>query len=128
MEHICPQCRSINVRPRDYAKKAGGAIGAVAGGAAGVAGVMSGAEIGATVGMAAGPVGAAVGGLFGALLGGLFGAAAGGVTGSKIGKVVDDTLLDNYQCLSCGHVFSETTVEPDSQALDAQSHQENPVG
>jgi hypothetical protein len=47
-----------------------------------------------------------LGSLAGALLGGLLGCATGSIAGSKIGEVVDNRVLDNYQCRDCGHTFN----------------------
>jgi phage tail tape-measure protein len=47
----------------------------------------------------------ALGSLAGALLGGLLGCATGSIAGSKIGEVVDNRVLDNFQCRDCGHTF-----------------------
>lgn len=103
MAKKCPNCGSDRINKRHYGKKAGGMIGAAAGASTGMAGAAGGAELGASLGMAAGPVGAAAG----AILGGLFGAVAGGTVGTKAGEFVDDKILDNYQCLSCGHAFNK---------------------
>jgi hypothetical protein len=45
--------------------------------------------------------------MFGAIIGGLIGAAAGGTVGSNLGRVVDDTMLENYYCPACEHSFSK---------------------
>jgi gas vesicle protein len=47
----------------------------------------------------------ALGTLSGALIGGLIGGAAGGVTGAQIGDELDRRVLDNCECLNCGHTF-----------------------
>lgn len=110
---ICPDCGSEHISIKNVAKKAGGAIGAVAGGASGIAGAMSGARIGFMVGAVAGPVGAFAGSLAGAALGGLFGAAVGCEVGATVGGMVDDHLLDNYACITCGHSFcSNQAIAP----------------
>ena len=106
----CPKCQSRNIETRNIAKRTGGNLGTAAGAVAGVAGVMSGAEVGATAGFVAGPVGVAVGGIIGALIGGIFGAAAGGAVGSNLGKVIDDTLLENYHCQACDHSFGQYDI------------------
>ncbi|WP_349709155.1 hypothetical protein [Comamonas sp. w2-DMI] len=38
-------------------------------------------------------------------MGALVGGVAGGTAGASIGERFDDTLLDNYECRSCGHSF-----------------------
>lgn len=106
----CPICQSERIETRNYGMKTGGTFGAAAGATAGIAGAMSGAEAGAAIGLAGGPVGVAIGGLFGALMGGLVGAAAGGSAGAGIGKIVDDTMLENYYCLDCDHSFGKNDL------------------
>jgi hypothetical protein len=106
MTMTCPHCQSQRVATKDIAKKTGGVLGMVGGAASGTVGTLGGAELGATVGMIAGPAGVLIGGLAGAFFGALVGGAAGCVAGSKLGEVVDDNILDNYECLDCGHVFS----------------------
>ena len=107
MAKHCPNCQSRQITKRHYGKKAGGMLGAAAGASTGAASAMGGAELGSTIGLVAGPIGSAVGGMAGAVLGGLFGAVAGGTVGSKAGEFVDQKILDNYECLNCGHVFSK---------------------
>lgn len=110
---VCPNCGSEHIRIKNIAKKTGGAIGAVAGGASGIAGAMSGARLGLLVGAAAGPVGAFAGSLAGAALGGIFGAAVGCEVGVTVGGMVDDHLLENYICITCGHSFGRNeAMEP----------------
>jgi outer membrane lipoprotein SlyB len=55
--------------------------------------------------MAFGPAGSAIGGIAGAVLGGLAGGVAGGEAGAALGSRLDDTYLDNLECLDCGHSF-----------------------
>ena len=107
MAKHCPNCQSRQITKRHYGKKAGGMLGAAAGASTGAATASGGAQIGSTIGMAAGPLGSAVGGVAGAVIGGLFGAVAGGTVGSKAGEFVDKKILDNYECLNCGYVFSK---------------------
>ncbi|HHT8994844.1 TPA: hypothetical protein ACT5B2_005408 [Burkholderia cenocepacia] len=101
----CPQCDSTHVDVLNVGRKAGSTLGGVAGATSGVAMALSGAEAGAAVGAIGGPLGAVFGGLTGAVIAGLLGSAAGSVAGSAVGGVLDDSLLDNYRCLSCGHTF-----------------------
>jgi hypothetical protein len=102
----CPVCHSTHITTKDEARKAGGAIGAIGGGMHGVTSALKGAEVGRTVGAFAGPVGGTVGGIVVAFLGLLIGAVTGGVTGAKLGEIIDQRILDNYLCQSCGHSFS----------------------
>jgi hypothetical protein len=103
----CPRCNSARITTRDYARKAGGAVGAAAGAAGSAAAALGGAEAGAALGMVAGPVGSIFGGLAGALMGALFGGAAGCAAGSAVGEQIDTHVLDNYECLGCGHTFGK---------------------
>lgn len=103
--HYCPQCGSTRVDVLNVGRKAGSTLGSVAGATSGVAMALSGAEAGAAVGAIGGPLGAVFGGLTGAVIAGLLGSAAGSIAGSTVGGVLDDSLLDNYRCLSCGHTF-----------------------
>ncbi|WP_235356209.1 hypothetical protein [Burkholderia cenocepacia] len=103
--HSCPHCGSTRVEGLHVGRKFGSTIGSVAGATSGVAMALSGAEAGAAVGAIGGPLGAVFGGLTGAVIAGLLGSAAGSVAGSAVGSVLDDSLLDNYRCLSCGHTY-----------------------
>lgn len=87
-------------------RKAGSTIGSVAGATSGMAIALSGAEAGMTLVFVAGPVGSLFGGLAGAVIAGLVGSAAGCAAGSAVGAAIDDNVLDNHQCLKCGHAFS----------------------
>ena len=111
MAHQCPKCGFRNIDTRNYGRKAGAGVGAVAGGTLGYLGMASsafaGAKIGAKAFRATGPAGAAVGAFAGAIIGALAGASAGATLGGKAGSAVDDNLLDNYRCLECGHTFSD---------------------
>lgn len=105
----CPNCQSERIVTKDLSKKTCGAIGVVGGAASGATGALSGAELGGTIGLIAGPAGATVGMLAGAFFGALLGAATGGIAGAKLGEVIDDRILDNYQCLACDYAFSRNT-------------------
>jgi rubredoxin len=121
----CPKCHSKRIETKNYAKKTGSTIGTVAGAARGAAGVVAGAEIGAAAGLIAGPVGATIGSIAGAIIGGLVGGAVGGAAGAMLGEVVDDNILNNYQCLACGYTFSkkDTSLNADDSAcLDSNRH------
>ncbi|AIP25008.1 hypothetical protein DR63_1895 [Burkholderia thailandensis E264] len=102
----CPSCLSSRIDTRNRARKAGSTIGSVAGATGGMAAALAGAETGAVVGSIAGPIGTVFGGLAGAVIAGLVGSAAGCAAGSAVGGAIDDNVLDNYQCLGCGHAFS----------------------
>tara|TARA_R100001369_G_C3300181_1_gene165552 strand:+ start:219 stop:491 length:273 start_codon:yes stop_codon:yes gene_type:complete len=68
----------------------------------------NGARFGVTLGLIVGPGGAVLGGLTGAMLGALSGGIAGCATGALLGDMVDESILDNFQCLECGYTFSST--------------------
>lgn len=97
---LCPKCQSRRVEKLNRAARVGGTAGAVAG----AAGLKVGAGTGAAVGTALLPgIGTAVG----SILGTLFGALAGCAAGSAAGCVVDECVIDNRQCLECGHEWHE---------------------
>jgi len=102
----CPRCRSSRIDTRNRARKAGSTIGSVAGATGAMTAALAGAETGAVVGSIAGPIGTVFGGLAGAVIAGLFGSAAGCAAGSAVGAAIDENVLDNHQCLACGHTFS----------------------
>ncbi|WCM18709.1 hypothetical protein NDK50_14830 [Paraburkholderia bryophila] len=102
----CPHCRSSRIDTRNRARKAGSTIGSVAGATGAMTAALAGAETGAVVGSIAGPIGTIFGGLAGAVIAGLLGSAAGCAAGSAVGAAIDENVLDNHQCLACGHTFS----------------------
>ncbi len=106
LPNVCPLCLSKQVISRNWGRKAGGAIGCAAGAACGFYGSLRGAQIGIASGMLAGPGGSAIGGIAGAVLGALAGTAVGCEIGTNVGKQLDERMLDNYECLDCGHAFS----------------------
>jgi len=58
------------------------------------------------IGRLAGPAGLVFGGITGALVGVLLGGAAGSAAGAVLGNAIDEHVLDNHECQSCGHRFS----------------------
>lgn len=100
-----PRCESERVVTKNTGRSTGGIIGSVGGAASGAAGAVSGAEIGGVLGVVGGPLGIALGGIAGAILGGLFGGVAGGLAGATIGEQLDERVLNNFECLECGHTF-----------------------
>jgi hypothetical protein len=106
----CPACGSRKVAQRNWAKKLFGVLGTAAGATGGFAGTVRGAQIGMTAGAAAGPAGATAGGLAGAVLGGIAGSAIGCELGSSVGKKIDQHMLDNLVCTSCGNSFPEKSA------------------
>ena len=103
----CPCCKSRRLKKLNYGKRTGGTIGTIAGAIAGRTSLIGGAELGATVGLMSGPFGIVIGGFAGALMGVLVGGATGCTVGSKLGTVIDDRILDNFQCLDCKYTFSQ---------------------
>lgn len=102
MKIQCPSCNSHRINTINLGRKVGGASMALAAGASGLTLTANTAK---TVMMAASmsnPITAA-GSL---LLNGLVSAAAGGIAGAALGEMVDENILDNFECLSCGHIFS----------------------
>jgi len=103
----CPNCQSNRIVTKDVAKKTCGYLGMIGGAASITTGTLSGAELGGTLGLLAGPPGATLGALATAILGALLAGTTVGVAGAKLGEVIDDRILDNYQCLSCHYAFSQ---------------------
>lgn len=104
----CPTCGSSHITQRNWAKKFFGAIGTAAGATGGFAGTIRGAQLGITMTAPAGPIGATAGGIAGAVLGGIAGSALGCELGSAVGKKIDQHMLDNWVCESCGNSFSDS--------------------
>lgn len=101
----CPSCQSIRIAALHNGRRVCGSVGTAAGAASGVAAATSGARVGMTLGYVAGPGGSLLGGIAGAVIGGLIGGVAGGEAGAALGDKLDQTFLDNLQCLDCGHAF-----------------------
>ncbi|RZU47162.1 hypothetical protein EV700_1555 [Fluviicoccus keumensis] len=96
MPHICPRCHSNLVAKRNLARKAVGTIGAVSGVVGGV--VACAQDGGESDNLAA------------AVIGGMAAGLAVGIAGARLGEFVDQNLLDNYQCLRCGYLFSDGCI------------------
>ncbi|MDH5856454.1 hypothetical protein [Lampropedia aestuarii] len=101
----CPSCHSHNLKQRAIGRTVAGSIGGLAGGAAGISGALNGARTGAMVGVVAGPIGSVLGSIAGAALGGLLGGKIGCEVGSALGDNLDANVLDNIECIDCGHTF-----------------------
>ena len=99
----CPKCHSVNIEPRNRARRFGGAIGAIAGTTSGAALALSGAEFG----LIGGPIGAVLGAAAGVVIDGIVGGAAGCAAGSKLGAAIDRNILHNQHCRDCRHTFSD---------------------
>lgn len=91
MQQICPNCRSSNIATVNKARKIGGAVGAAIG-------AINGAKAGARNGM--------VSAIATATIGAINGGISGCIAGSVLGATLDDEILNNFQCLSCGHTFN----------------------
>lgn len=101
----CPACGSPNIQTKNHAKKLGGALGACAGVISAFNGAAQGAAVGAAMAFRftapAMPLASVTAAVLGALTGGAIGCAAG----AGLGQVIDDTVLNNHQCLRCHHSF-----------------------
>ncbi len=52
------------------------------------------------------PLAPTLGGIAGAIVGGLVGGFAGGSAGAAVGEMLDETVLDSFECLECDYRFS----------------------
>jgi hypothetical protein len=104
---LCPRCQSERIETRSYGKKIGGVIGAAAGIGSGMALVLSGADVTAFVGSTADSAGGLPGGLARGVLAVMMSGSAGCTAGAAFGDVLDETVLDKYRCVECGHGFSQ---------------------
>lgn len=125
MTPICPRCRSSQVATRNHARKAGGAIGAIAGAASSFSAAMKGAQVGNRLGMIAGPAGMVTGTIAGAILGGLIGGAAGCSAGIALGELIDLKVLDNYRCLDCRYTFGHSLADPPPYAASDSASEDH---
>lgn len=100
---VCPKCHSSQIETRNRARKLGGAIGAVSGAASAM--LATSAKARAVAGLAGGP-GAAFSIITSSVLAALISGAASSTTGVTLGEVIDEKILNNYLCHSCGHTFS----------------------
>ena len=101
-ENICPRCNSGAVVAHNYARKLGGLVGAIAGTVTGLKGSRASSD--SLTALATG------------LIAALLGATAGCSAGTILGSTLDDNVLNNFQCLRCGHRFSHPHVAQ-TQAL-----------
>lgn len=97
---ICPKCHSLHVESRNRARKLGSAIGAVAGATSAM--LAAAAKARTAVGLVSSPFAITFGGIATAIIPALI----SGTTGVKLGEVIDEKILNNYLCHSCGHTFS----------------------
>jgi len=102
-ENNCPRCNSNAVVAHNYARKLGGLVGTIAGTITGLKGSrVSGDSLSS---LATG------------LIAALLGATAGCSAGTILGSALDDNVLNNFQCLRCGHRFSHPHMAPVQPAL-----------
>jgi hypothetical protein len=101
---VCPKCHSVHVETRNRARKLGGTIGAVAGATSVMLAAAAKARTAAV--QVTGPFAITLGGIATTIIPALISGAASGTTGVKLGEVIDEKILNNYLCHSCGHTFS----------------------
>ncbi len=117
MENSCPHCQSNRIVTRNHARKTCSTLGTLAGASMAVRSV----KLGTTIGRFFGPPGIVAGGMAGMVFAGLSGAILGNSTGSKLGTMLDDSVLNNYRCLSCKRTFSKPS---DTYEGECFSHDE----
>jgi hypothetical protein len=101
MTYQCPRCLSLRIDTKDQAKKAGGALGAIAGAVSGATGGPRRLDGAAP----SGPTPLAL-----AVLRGLIGSATGCAVGATFGEAIDSQVLDNLHCLNCSYTFSQKNL------------------
>jgi hypothetical protein len=104
---MCPNCQSQRVTSRDLARKYFGLAGVLTG----MIGFTSQAELGQTVGTTLVPLTQPPeirSDTLNTCLGILFASACVGLAGAKLGALIDDKVLDNYQCLDCHLIFGQS--------------------
>lgn len=99
-----PKCHSVHIETRNVRARLGGAIGAVTGTTSAM--LAAAAKARTTAVLASGPFAITLGGIATAIILALISGAASGATGVKLGEVIDEKILNNYLCHSCGHNFS----------------------
>ncbi len=109
MTCICPNCHHEDRRPKNLARKIGGALGAVAGAACGVYGILGTDRIGMGDVRFPGDMEDFQPDLISiasATIRGLLGATTGFICGVRLGELIDAHLLENQTCRQCGYPFS----------------------
>ena len=101
----CPTCGSPNIKTKNHAKKIGGTLGTGVGVMSNLSGVAQGTSSGAALAFRFTSSTQPLTRISAAVLGALVGGAVGCATGAAFGQVIDDTILNNYQCLRCHHSF-----------------------
>lgn len=93
----CPACGSSHLQTKNHAQKLAGILGA----GVGVLRALSGGVQFAVSTSSLTRISTAV-------LGAFVEGTLGCVTGAACGQAIDDTILNNYQCLRCHHSFQAT--------------------
>lgn len=101
----CPACCSSSIHTKNHAQKIVGTLGAGVGVMSSLSGVAQGASSGAALAFRFTAATPPVMRLSAAVLGAFIGGAVGCATGAAFGQAIDDTILNNYQCLRCHHSF-----------------------
>ena len=101
----CPACGSCSIHTKNHAHKVGGTLGAGVGVMSSLSGVAQGASSGAALAFRFTSSTQPLTRISAAVLGALVGGAIGCATGAALGQVIDDTILNNYQCLRSYHSF-----------------------
>lgn len=91
MSTFCPKCNSPNVSGSQIAQRTGASIGTIGG-----------AIYGYRIGTVFGPIGMFTGAMAGLICGAISGCEAGHV----VGKMIDEKVINEYQCNACHHTFS----------------------
>lgn len=108
MKTYCPLCGSHHVQTKNKARKLGGAIGTASGATGAIVAARKGAAVGSHIGLWFGPTGSSIGGITGAIISAFIGGFTGGSVGIRLGELIDNNILDNFECDSCGAQFSES--------------------
>jgi len=109
----CPRCGSPEIVSRNFARKICSVIGTFAGAAHSVAESLARPQRIPTLSSVTGPFDVPIGGFSGAVMKALLGGAAGCAAGAMVGSAIDDNILNNYKCESCGHTFSNRHLDVD---------------
>lgn len=108
----CPACGASSLQIKNHAQKLAGILGA----SVGVVRALSGGFLGAGSGAFQLAVSASsLTRISTAVLGAFVEGALGCSAGAAFGKVLDETVLSNYQCLRCHHSFQVGLPTKESQ-------------
>lgn len=119
MFNQCPQCYSTRVVSLNSGRKVFGVLGTVLGAIAGISLVIASGGTG-SAGALARTSGTALvlGNLGRAMSSGVINGVIGGQAGIALGRMLDDDVLDNYECLKCSHTFKKDKA-PNSASQSA---------